>query len=435
MPDCPLAYAELSEIRPRECVRGGWMRGCAAIGAAILALGCTALAQDDLDAPPPDAPKKDGVQITFLPPPMEGAINLGVYDSTGKLVRTLQRDATPKNFTIGLNGLIMRWDGRNDVGEPLPPGKYAVRGWTVGDLHVDGVAFHGNEWVKDDGPHYTQMLRFQKDDRGVWQVVLSDGAGTEYAVAVGGDQAEVAPAASKVEAGVEDGKLFIRQGEARTPVMLAEGEKAVKASVGLVGNVWAIVETSAGREVRSYSPVGEFLRRLAYRMDEPPPFDLAASATADAVLLLEKKDGEQRFRILAQPESTTGGSTWKTIDQKRIVASDSFASIAAHLRRAEPPQPEATVKLLSKPNPLLQNERTEVPLQAVITPDGAALSTADGLPLTQVTETKGLKWVALVREGKALLLFQSDGAVVEEFKIGQPENLMSFDAGEYTLKK
>jgi hypothetical protein len=408
------------------------MNGWVALFVAFLA---TAPAQEDAEAPLPPPPKKDGIQITFLPPPMEGTINLGIYDAAGKLVRVLQRDATPKNFTIGLNGLITRWDGKNDAGELLPPGKYVARGWMVGDLRVDGVAFHGNDWVKDDGPRYTEMLRFQKDDRGSWQVILRDGAGAESAVSIGNEPAEGVQDTSKVTAVVEDGKLFLRQGEARTPIVLADGEKAVKASVGFGGNGWAIVETAVGREVRSYSATGEFLRRLAYRADEPAPFDLAASSTAEAVLLLERNAAEQRYRMLAQPESTAEGSKWKTIDQKRIIVSDSFASVAAHLRRAEPLQPEAIVKFSSKPNPLLQNERSDLQLQATVTAEGAALTTVDGLPLGQVTEARGLKWVALVPEGKSLLLFQSDGTVVEEFKIGYPDNLMSFDAGEYTLKK
>ena len=90
---------------------------------------------------------------------------------------------------------------------------------------------------------------------------------------------------------------------------------------------------------------------------------------------------------------------------------------------------------MSKLNPLLQNERSEVTLQSTIAPEGAVLATADGLPLFQLTERQNLKWTVLVKEGKSLTLFQSDGAVVEEFKIAHPENLMSFDAGEYTLKK
>jgi hypothetical protein len=45
-----------------------------------------------------------------------------------------------------------------------------------------------------------------------------------------------------------------------------------------------------------------------------------------------------------------------------------------------------------------------------------------------------LKWAALVKEGSALTLFQSDGVVVEEFKIANPKDMMSFDAGDFELK-
>jgi hypothetical protein len=39
-----------------------------------------------------------------------------------------------------------------------------------------------------------------------------------------------------------------------------------------------------------------------------------------------------------------------------------------------------------------------------------------------------------VREGDKVLFFESDGAVVGEFKIGKPANFMAFDAGLYQLR-
>jgi hypothetical protein len=36
---------------------------------------------------------------------------------------------------------------------------------------------------------------------------------------------------------------------------------------------------------------------------------------------------------------------------------------------------------------------------------------------------------------KVLSFFQSDGAVVEQFRIRRPNNMMAFDAGEYELKR
>ena len=42
-----------------------------------------------LAAPAFSQDEKSGVGITFLPPPMEGTLSLGIYDKKGKLVRVL----------------------------------------------------------------------------------------------------------------------------------------------------------------------------------------------------------------------------------------------------------------------------------------------------------------------------------------------------------
>jgi len=70
---------------------------------------------------------------------MEGTISLGIFDSNGKLVRVLHREAKIDNFTIDENALRTTWDGKNDAGEDLPPGKYRARGYMVGHLKVDDV--------------------------------------------------------------------------------------------------------------------------------------------------------------------------------------------------------------------------------------------------------------------------------------------------------
>jgi len=89
--------------------------------------------------------------FTFALPETEGRISLGVYDESGKLVRTLFAGAEEKDFKIGLNGLITVWDGKDGEGKALPAGKYFVRGWVVPDsVQAEGVAFHFNDWITDD---------------------------------------------------------------------------------------------------------------------------------------------------------------------------------------------------------------------------------------------------------------------------------------------
>ena len=73
--------------------------------------------------PSPSASAVRTVQLRFVPPPMEGTISLGIFDSNDKLVRVLHREAKIDNFTIDENALRTTWDGKNDAGEDLPPGK------------------------------------------------------------------------------------------------------------------------------------------------------------------------------------------------------------------------------------------------------------------------------------------------------------------------
>jgi len=90
-------------------------------------------------SPSPSASGSRNVQLRFVPPPMEGTISLGIFDSSDKLVRVLHRESKVENFTIDENSLKTTWDGKNDAGEDLPTGKYRARGYAVGRLKVDDL--------------------------------------------------------------------------------------------------------------------------------------------------------------------------------------------------------------------------------------------------------------------------------------------------------
>ena len=79
------------------------------------------------------------VPLRFVPPPMEGTISLGIWDSTDKLVRVLHRESPIDTFEVEENSLSTVWDGRSDAGEDLPPGKYRARGYLIGKLKVDDL--------------------------------------------------------------------------------------------------------------------------------------------------------------------------------------------------------------------------------------------------------------------------------------------------------
>ena len=93
------------------------------------------------------------VEIRFVPPSAEGTISLGIYDSSGKLVRVLCDEWPIGNFNAGLNGLSTEWDGKDSAGQPVPAGIYTAKGFHAGNVAVAGEAFHFNDWITtDDAP-------------------------------------------------------------------------------------------------------------------------------------------------------------------------------------------------------------------------------------------------------------------------------------------
>lgn len=116
-------------------------------------LGATAFAQESptpspspietlSPSPLPSAtssPSSRTVSLRFVPPPMEGTISLGIWDSNDKLVRVLYNESKIDKFTVEENSLSTTWDGKNEMGEDLPAGKYRARGYLVGKLKVEDL--------------------------------------------------------------------------------------------------------------------------------------------------------------------------------------------------------------------------------------------------------------------------------------------------------
>ena len=101
-------------------------------------------------SPSPTSSPARSVRISFVPPPLEGTISLGIYDNNSKLVRVLHQEAEPNEFTIGADALVTQWDGKNDDGEDLPAGKYHARGYLIGHSKVQDLGQAAAPPVEDD---------------------------------------------------------------------------------------------------------------------------------------------------------------------------------------------------------------------------------------------------------------------------------------------
>jgi hypothetical protein len=90
-------------------------------------------------SPAPSTSPARSVRISFLPPPLEGTISLGIYDANEQLVRVLHQEAELDEFVVGADALVTKWDGKNDDGEDLPAGKYSAHGYLVGNLKIENL--------------------------------------------------------------------------------------------------------------------------------------------------------------------------------------------------------------------------------------------------------------------------------------------------------
>jgi hypothetical protein len=384
-----------------------------ALAFAVAWLAGDCLAQE---SPSPTAtPAPRSIRVSFVPPPLDGTISLGIYDANGKLVRVLFREADINEFNIGSDSLSTTWDGKDDAGENVPAGKYSAHGFVVGDLKIEGVGFFFNDWISSaDGPRFSHIRSLALHDENLL---------------LGVDL--VPPGEGHVLYDVGDKSLTLKDTDSE-----ASGEMN-RSTAGRDGTRWVI----EGTEVKQLSANGEFLRRLPVLPNEPQPKAIAASLKEDRIYLLEQNESRQRVRGLSLAATKSEGadqavSEWKVDFEKSIVAHKNFSVAGGKpvTTSAEGNVPDK-VKVKLQANPLLNDDRVAVEMMIGLDADGSFIKSADGLPLCTISETQNLSRALLTLNGANTLdVFQDDGAVVEQFRITGVDQMMSFDCGGFELK-
>src|SRR3954468_1458016 len=207
------------------------------------------------ESPAPSAAPERNIRVSFVPPPLDGTISLGVYDAKGKLVRVLFREADINEFTIGNDALATSWDGNNGAGENVPAGKYTAHGFVVGDLKIEGVGFFFNDWISSaDAPRFSKIRSFSLRDENLLLAVEL-----------------VPPGAGHVLYNLADKSLQLKDTD--PPHETDAGASAA----GPNSTRWVM----EGTELKQLSSSGEFLRPLPVLPNEPQPKAIAASTTQD----------------------------------------------------------------------------------------------------------------------------------------------------------
>lgn len=409
-----------------------------------------------------EARKGGSVPITFVPPPMENATySVGVYEAkSGKLVRRLCEAAGQSTFKVGLNGLITSWDGKDDGGKALPPGKYAARGYAVSPLQVEGEAILGNDWVEDDGSprvRNVEAIAGVLEDEGL-AVVFNVGPEKWVVARFSGKTGSLVwqkPATNALEPSSSPDSaicnlevagialiLTTRTGE-RVGFRLADGESHAlpkvsspfrdgRSSLGKNESVWVIEDNVLSE--RSMS--GTALRSLAPKEGEPLPVAVSAFTKSERLYLLEQKAGWQRVRGLAWMDTKEQNgkpvSTWQTFFERNIRA---FGPLAGSEDAPAAKGMSPTVDVTLDENPLLPGKHDHVGLVGAFDENGSYLSTADGLRLRQISQRVGLLAAKLAEDktGGGLKFYQNDGAAWDEFSIKGAKKIVGFDAGEFEI--
>jgi hypothetical protein len=378
-------------------------------------------------------PAERNIQISFVPPPLDGTISLGVYDAEGKLVRVLFREADINEFTIGSDALSTTWDGKDDAGELVPPGKYSAHGFVVGDLKIEGIGFFFNDWVASaDAPRFSRIRSLVLRDENLLLAVDL-----------------VPPDAGHVVYDLAEKSVKLKDTDAESTEVSSPSSGATKdidpvaTAPGRDGSRWVIDRIDKGSkavELKQFGGSGEFLRRLPVSPDEPQPRAIAASMNEDKIFLLEEDGTRQRVRGLSLAAIKNEGndqsvSEWKVDFEKSIVAHPDFSVVEGKVVPTSHGTAPETAKIKLQANPLLNDDRVTVEIMVGFDGDGSFLKTADGLPLCTISETEALRRGLLTSRGPNTVdVFQDDGAVVEQFRVTAVDQMMSFDCGGFELK-
>ncbi len=235
--------------------------------------------------------------------PDDGRITLGVFDGSGRLVRTLHRLSPQKDFRIGLNGLITGWDGKNDAGDAMPPGHYHVRGYLVGDgVRVVGEAFLFNDFAADDGfPGISRLMDFSLLENGDLLLLAAP------------------PSGPPVLARVSEEKGFVWTA-AIQPSVVGPAPALLLAT----NSAFAFLLGTEKISVHSLETGGDVF-------SAPPSAGAAAAAANDAKLFVSSPGGLTAITLAARPED--GGApaaSWNPGDIAREIETPSaFTSLDA----------------------------------------------------------------------------------------------------------
>ena len=198
---------------------------------------------------------------------------------------------------------------------------------------------------------------------------------------------------------------------------------------------------------------GNPLRQIKNLPNEPAPIAVAAAPDAPIVALVEQSKDRTRLRILRfrplpgekwkpaidpvtkTATTDTGVNIWQTLLEHQMQTCDSQASASKWLPILKKAPTSGRIKVALTPSPIDNDQKPTVEVVASFDQEGLQLRSADGLLIRRITSTPDIRWACIAlppNDRTRLLMFQSDGSVIEEFSIPLPLAAIPLDAGTFS---
>jgi hypothetical protein len=238
--------------------------------------------------------------------------------------------------------------------------------------------------------------------------------------------------AASVVVGSPNGKLWRTEGDHLVPLELDESGELLDLCAGAGDQIWLLIGNGSKTSLWQVDLAERTSKELALPEGLPKLRQLSASRTNSDLLLDADLNPGDRVIGLHFEAVKDQQSVWEKWLDRSLVPHQFFDVRAGAVARADTKTDSSPVMIRPENNPLENTRQANFLLSAIADNQGVHLATNDGLPLLQISKTKGITQVKWEPNGaNGMKVYLSDGTVVEEYSVTGLQNLYRFDAGGF----
>lgn len=216
------------------------------------------------------------------------------------------------------------------------------------------------------------------------------------------------------------------------PLELDESGELLDLCAGAGDQIWLLIGDGPKTWLRQVDLAAKTSKDLTLPDGVPKIRQVSASRSNSDLLLDADLNPGQRVIGLHFQAAKDQQSVWEKWFDRSLVPHQFFDVHAGTVVRADSKTDSPPVLIRPENNPLENTRQANFLLSAVADNQGVHLATNDGLPLLQISKTKGVgqvKWEP--NRANGMKVYLSDGTAVEEYSITGLQNLYRFDAGSF----